>query len=66
MGLRRLGHAGVQGSLYLLVLAINSAIAVSRGVADAPGEIPMWGALAVTTSAATLLLFVHAGRSREV
>jgi hypothetical protein len=49
--------AGVQGSLYLLVLSINSAIAVALGIADAPGEIPIWGTLALLTSAMTFLLF---------
>jgi hypothetical protein len=57
--------AGVQGSLYLVVLAINATIAVWRGLAVAPGEIPVWGTLAVTMSAATLLLFVHAGRTAD-
>ena len=51
--------AGVQGSLYLLVLAINSSMAVARGVAEWPGEIPMWGGLATMTSAATFLLLAN-------
>ncbi len=38
--------AGVQGSLYLLVLTINSSIAVTRGFTAGPGEMPMWGGLA--------------------
>ena len=33
--------AGVQGSLYLLVLSINSAVAILRGLAEAPGELPL-------------------------
>lgn len=58
--------SGVQGSLYLLVLAINSAVAVFRGLAVAPGEIPIWGSLAATTSAATLLLFANVRNHLEV
>ena len=49
MGALRAAIAGVQGSLYLLVLAINSSMAVARGVAEWPGEIPMWGGLATMT-----------------
>jgi hypothetical protein len=58
--------AGIQGSLYLLVLSINSIIFVVRGLAQPPGEIPLWGGLAAATSAATLLLLAHAGRRLEV
>lgn len=54
--------AGAQGSLYLLVLANNSIIAVARGVAEGLGEIPMWGGLAAMTAAATLLLANADGR----
>ena len=52
--------AGVQGSLYLLVLTINSSIAVARGLTAGLGELPMWGGLAVTTTAATMLLLGNA------
>jgi hypothetical protein len=45
--------AGVQGSLYLLVLSINSLMAASS-------EFPLWCSLALMTSAATALLLVHA------
>jgi hypothetical protein len=48
--------AGIQGSLYLLVLSINSAVAILRGLAEAPGELPLWGTLALTTTAVTFLL----------
>ncbi|HYN06768.1 MAG TPA: hypothetical protein VES67_05225, partial [Vicinamibacterales bacterium] len=30
--------AGIQGSLYLLVLSVNSIVAIQRGLADAPAE----------------------------
>jgi hypothetical protein len=51
--------AGIQGSLYLLVLSINSAVAIFRGLAEAPGELPLWGTLAVTTTAVTFLLLAN-------
>lgn len=34
-----------QGALYLLVLSVNSFVAVRRGLAEAPGELPVWGTL---------------------
>jgi hypothetical protein len=45
--------AGVQGSLYLLVLSINSLMAASS-------EFPLWCALAVMTSTATAALLTNA------
>ena len=57
--------AGVQGSLYLLVLTINSSIAVARGLTAGPGEMPMWGGLAAMTTAATLLLLGNADGRME-
>ena len=48
--------AGIQASLYLLVLSANSVVAVSRGLAAAPGELPIWGTLMVLTFAATVWL----------
>ena len=57
--------AGVQASLYLLVLTINSIIAVARGLAEGAGEMPMWGGLAAMTAAATLLLLGNADGRRE-
>jgi uncharacterized protein (DUF983 family) len=51
--------AGIQGSLYLLVLSINSAVAILRGLAEAPGELPLWGTLAVTTTAVTFMLLAN-------
>jgi hypothetical protein len=51
--------AGVQGSLYLLVLTINAGIAVARGLTAGPGETPLWGGLAAITTAATLMLLAH-------
>jgi len=56
--------AGVQASLYLLVLSLNSLIAIERGLVTAPGELPVWAALAFTTLAATVSLLAYA-RDRE-
>jgi hypothetical protein len=47
----------VQGSLYLLVLAVNSLVAVSRGLVDAPGEAPIWGILFALTALSAAILF---------
>ena len=58
--------AGVQASLYLLVLSINSIISVAQGLADWPGELPLWSGLAAATSAVTARLFAHAGGHLEV
>lgn len=52
--------AGVQASLYLLVLSLNSLIAIERGLVTAPGELPVWALLAFTTLAATSSLLAYA------
>ncbi len=49
--------AAVQASLYLLVLAVNSMLFLSLGLAEPPGELPIWGTLALVTSVMTLVLF---------
>jgi hypothetical protein len=51
--------AGIQGSLYLLVLSVNSAVEILRGLAEVPGALPLWGTLAVTTTAVTFLLLAN-------
>lgn len=48
--------AAVQGTLYLLVLALNSVIAIERGLVAPPGELAIWGPLAVLTMGAGHLL----------
>jgi hypothetical protein len=58
--------AGVQASLYLIVLSINSIIFVARGLSEPPGEIAVWSSLAATTITATVVFFVHAERRPEV
>jgi hypothetical protein len=56
--------AGIQGSLYLLVLSVNSSVAIHRGLANAPGELPLWATLALLTSTATVLLLTNVRRER--
>jgi hypothetical protein len=51
--------AGVQGSLYLLVLSINTYVAFFRGLSEAPDQLLVWGTLAAATTAATVLLLVN-------
>ena len=53
--------AGIQGSLYLLVLSVNAVVLISRGLSAPPGELPIWGTLLVITATGTLLLLGHAG-----
>lgn len=51
--------AGIQGGLYLLVLSVNSAISINRGLTEGPGELPLWGALAAGTLAASVALIAN-------
>lgn len=48
--------AAIQGALYLLVLSVNSAVSIARGLEAAPGQLPIWGTLLVATTAAAGLL----------
>lgn len=48
--------AAIQGALYLLVLSVNSAIAIRRGLVSGPGELLIWGPLAMFTVMAAILL----------
>jgi len=54
--------ASTLGTLYLIVLTVNSFVAIQRGMADPPGEIPAWGTLARLTAVATLLLLSNVRR----
>lgn len=56
------GIAGILGSVYLLVLSVNTVVAILRGLAKAPGELPIWGVLAATTIAVTVVLFSNVKR----
>lgn len=46
--------AGNLGSVYLLVLSVNSLIAIRRSFQEAPGELPIWVPLALLTGAVTV------------
>ena len=48
--------AGILASMYLVVLSVNSALAVRSGHVDAAGEFPIWATLAVMTGAVAALL----------
>jgi hypothetical protein len=56
--------AAIQAALYLLVLTVNSVVMISRGLAEAPGELPIWGSLLVPTAAATMLVLRSARTTR--
>jgi hypothetical protein len=60
--------AGIQSALYLLVLAVNSVIAIRRDLVAAPGELPIWVPLALVLGAATAILLAnqrHAAKERH-
>ena len=58
--------AGIQGTLYLVVLSVSSVVAIDRGIVEAPGELPLWGTLAPGMMIATGILManVRAGGQR--
>lgn len=58
--------ASIQGALYLLVLSVNSMIAIRRGLASAPGELPVWGTLLVVTTIIALVLLANVRRERVI
>jgi hypothetical protein len=39
--------ASIQSALCLLVLSVNSVVAIRRGLTDAPCELPIWGTLTI-------------------
>jgi len=51
--------AGIQGALYLMVLSVNSIVAIERGFVQAPGELPLWGTLAVLTTIVVAVFLSH-------
>jgi hypothetical protein len=57
--------ASIQAALYLLVLSVNAMILIHIGLAEAPGELPIWLPLLAGTSAAALTLLVSAGPTVE-
>jgi|SRR5215204_3277154 len=56
--------ASVQGALYLLVLSVNSAVAIHRGLTNSPGELPIWGTLTIITASMALVLFANVRSER--
>jgi hypothetical protein len=48
--------AAIQGALYLVVLSVNAAVAIARGLAAAPGELAIWLPLALFTTIAAVSL----------
>jgi hypothetical protein len=55
---------GIQESLYLLVLSVNAIVAIRRGLAASPGELPIWGTLHVFTATATAIAILGVSDSR--
>lgn len=51
--------AGIQGALYLTVLSINSVVGIIRGLIEPPGELPIWGTLALATIITTSVLLAN-------
>jgi hypothetical protein len=58
--------AALQGSLYLMVLTLNSLVAINRGLVKAPGELPVWGTLAGLTSLAAMMLLARVRGTENV
>ena len=56
--------ASVQAALYLFVLSVNSLIAIQRGFADVPGELPIWGTLTIFTTSAAVSLLANVRQER--
>jgi hypothetical protein len=54
--------ASIQGTLYLIVLAVNGVILSMRGLVKGPTDVPIWGTLAAATAVATVLLLSHVRR----
>jgi len=52
--------AAIQGAIYLILLSVNSVIAISRGLVAAPGELPIWAPLAIFTTVAAFALLRNA------
>lgn len=53
----------IQAALYLLVLSVNSTIAIQKGLVAAPGELPVWGTLTVLTTMVGLFLLANIRRT---
>ena len=53
------GFGSIQAALYLLVLSVNSVISIQRGLAEAPGELWIWGPLLLGTGLVAATLLAH-------
>ena len=60
------GIASIQGALYLLGLSVSSVVAIRRGLANAPGELPIWAPLAIFTTIVALVLIANVRPQRAV
>jgi hypothetical protein len=54
----------IQGALYLLVLSVNSIVAIRRGLVAPPSELPIWATLMVLTTAVALALLANVWSER--
>jgi hypothetical protein len=54
--------AGLQASIYLLILSVNAALSLRSGAAEGSSELPLWGALTVGTAAVTTTLLANVRR----
>jgi hypothetical protein len=50
------GIASIQGAVYLLVLSVNSYVAIQRALVSTPGELPLWTTLTVFTATVAFVL----------
>jgi hypothetical protein len=57
--------ASIQGALYLFVLSVNSLVAIQRGIANPPGELPIWGTLTIFTAAVAVLVLSNVRSDRS-
>jgi len=42
-----------------VVLSVNSLVTIQRGIANPPGELPIWGMLTIVTAAIAVLMFAN-------
>ena len=49
-----------------LVLSVNSVIAIRRGLASAPGELPVWGTLLFVTTVSAVVLLANVQQERVI
>ena len=54
--------ACIQAAMYLLVLTVNSVIAIRTDLVAAPGELPIWSTLALALIGMTVTLLAHLRR----